>query len=49
MNNGWLENGWMKNLPQDEVQKANENFQKWVKDGVAPSSSARDEPMGEAD
>jgi paired amphipathic helix protein Sin3a len=49
MNNGWLENGWMKNLSQDEVQKANENFQKWIKDGAAPSSSVRDEPMGDAE
>ncbi|KAK6070384.1 histone deacetylase interacting [Seiridium cupressi] len=49
MNNGWLSNGWMKNLPQDEVQKANENFQKWVKEGAAPTPSVRDEVMGDAE
>ncbi|KAH6656936.1 hypothetical protein BKA67DRAFT_553725 [Truncatella angustata] len=49
MNNGWLSDGWMKNLPQDEVQRANENFQKWVKDGVTPSSSLRDEVMGDVE
>jgi paired amphipathic helix protein Sin3a len=49
MNNGWLDNGWMKNLPQDEVQKANEAFQKWIKDGVAPISGSKDEVMGDAE
>lgn len=49
MNNGWLSTGWMKNLPQDEVQRTNENFQKWIKDGVVPTSHARDEVMGDAE
>lgn len=34
---------WMRDVNQDEVQKANEKFQKWIKDGVAPTSDARGE------
>lgn len=31
-----MNNAWMKNLSQDEVQKVNDNFQKWMKDGTVP-------------
>lgn len=34
---------WMRDVNQDEVQKANEKFQRWFKDGVAPTSEARGE------
>jgi len=40
-----MNNAWMRGLRQDEVQKINENFQKWLHDGVAPASNVR----GEAD
>ncbi|KAI1855557.1 hypothetical protein JX266_000422 [Neoarthrinium moseri] len=36
---------WMRNVNQDEVQKANEKYQNWLKDGVAPTSSVRDDEM----
>jgi paired amphipathic helix protein Sin3a len=36
-----MNNAWMRGLSQDEVQKVNENFQKWLHDGVAPTSNGR--------
>ncbi|KAI1813415.1 hypothetical protein GGS20DRAFT_479297 [Poronia punctata] len=38
-----MNNAWMRNLRQDEVQQVNERFQKWLHDGVAPTSNARGE------
>lgn len=37
-----MNNAWMRGMSQDEVQKVNENFQKWFKDGVSPSTNGRD-------
>jgi len=34
-----MNNKWMKGLSQDQVQKYNEAFQKWVNDGVVPPAS----------
>lgn len=34
-----MNNSWMRGLSQDEVQAANEEFQKWFKDGVSPTPS----------
>jgi paired amphipathic helix protein Sin3a len=41
-----MNSSWMRNVKQDEVQKANEKFQKWMKDGVAP---LREEEMEDAE
>lgn len=30
---------WMKDLSRDQVQEVNDNFKKWVKDGVLPGSA----------
>lgn len=30
---------WMKNLSRDEVQKTNDSFQRWIKDGILPGSA----------
>ncbi|KAI8624228.1 hypothetical protein F5Y19DRAFT_480871 [Xylariaceae sp. FL1651] len=46
-----MNNAWMRGLSQDEVQKVNEKFQKWLNDGVAPTSNIRgdgDEDMQSA-
>ncbi|RYP45765.1 hypothetical protein DL768_007941 [Monosporascus sp. mg162] len=32
-----MNNSWMRGMSQDEVQKANDKFQKWFKDGVTPT------------
>ncbi|KAI1491771.1 hypothetical protein F5X96DRAFT_448834 [Biscogniauxia mediterranea] len=37
-----MNNAWMRGMSQDEVQKVNEKFQKWFKDGVAPVSNIRE-------
>ncbi|KAI1806599.1 hypothetical protein F4811DRAFT_510628 [Daldinia bambusicola] len=34
-----MNNAWMRGMSQDEVQKVNESFQKWVKDGVLPNNN----------
>ncbi|KAH8682355.1 hypothetical protein BX600DRAFT_41402 [Xylariales sp. PMI_506] len=34
---------WMRDVTQEEVQKANEKFQQWTNDGVLPTSNIRDE------
>ncbi|KAF3764410.1 hypothetical protein M406DRAFT_277923 [Cryphonectria parasitica EP155] len=40
---------WMKNLSQEEVQQAKEDYQKWKDEGIPPPSRAEDdEPMGDA-
>jgi paired amphipathic helix protein Sin3a len=31
-----MNNSWMKNMSQEEVQRVNEDYQKWVKDGIPP-------------
>lgn len=36
-----MNNAWMRGLSQDEVQKENERFQKWIGEGVLPTSNAR--------
>jgi paired amphipathic helix protein Sin3a len=36
-----MNNAWMRGLRQDEVQKVNEKFQRWLNDGVAPTSNTR--------
>ncbi|KAK8008505.1 hypothetical protein PG991_011056 [Apiospora marii] len=36
-----MNSAWMRNVNPDEVQKANEKFQKWFKEGVAPTSDVR--------
>ncbi|OTB05118.1 hypothetical protein M426DRAFT_143786 [Hypoxylon sp. CI-4A] len=38
-----MNNAWMKGMSQDEVQKVNENFQKWFKDGVSPAANGRED------
>ncbi|KAI0008162.1 hypothetical protein F4779DRAFT_618924 [Xylariaceae sp. FL0662B] len=38
-----MNNVWMRGMSQDEVQKVNENFQRWFKDGVVPNSNVRGE------
>lgn len=38
-----MNNAWMKGMSQDEVQKVNENFQKWFKDGVSSSANGRED------
>ncbi|KAI1138205.1 paired amphipathic helix protein Sin3b [Hypoxylon sp. FL0543] len=38
-----MNNAWMRGMSQDEVQKVNENFQKWFKDGVAPDTNGQGE------
>ncbi|KAI2626401.1 hypothetical protein GGS21DRAFT_530229 [Xylaria nigripes] len=35
-----INNSWMRGWSQDEVQKVNEKFQKWLNDGVTPTSNA---------
>ncbi|EJT80972.1 hypothetical protein GGTG_00962 [Gaeumannomyces tritici R3-111a-1] len=34
-----MNNAWMKDMSQDEVQGINEDFQKWAKDGALPSGA----------
>lgn len=34
-----MNNSWMRGMSQDEVQKGNDKFQKWFKDGVSPTPS----------
>ena len=41
-----MNNLWMGGMSQDEVQKANDKFQKWFKDGVSPTPAAGDEMEG---
>ncbi|KAI0151559.1 hypothetical protein GGR57DRAFT_470702 [Xylariaceae sp. FL1272] len=45
-----MNNAWMRGLSQDEVQKVNEQFQKWMHEGAIPTSNVRggdaDEEMG---
>ncbi|KAI1375376.1 hypothetical protein F4677DRAFT_422644 [Hypoxylon crocopeplum] len=41
-----MNNAWMKGMSQDEVQKVNEKFQKWFKDGVSPNGHEEDANMG---
>ncbi|KAI1821012.1 hypothetical protein F4861DRAFT_520658 [Xylaria intraflava] len=36
-----MNNSWMRGWRQDEVQKVNEKFQKWLNDGVLPTSNAQ--------
>ncbi|XDG08772.1 hypothetical protein ABKA04_008387 [Annulohypoxylon sp. FPYF3050] len=36
-----MNNSWMRGNSQDEVQKVNENFQKWFKDGISPNTNGR--------
>ncbi|KAI1772684.1 hypothetical protein F4818DRAFT_425208 [Hypoxylon cercidicola] len=38
-----MNNAWMRGMSQDEVQKVNENFTKWFKDGVSPSTNGQGE------
>ncbi|KAI1657645.1 hypothetical protein F4813DRAFT_359180 [Daldinia decipiens] len=38
-----MNNAWMRGMSQDEVQKVNENFQKWFKDGISPNANGRGE------
>jgi paired amphipathic helix protein Sin3a len=38
---------WMRNMSQDQVQKVNEDYQRWINDGVAPTSDIRGEPADE--
>ncbi|KAI5859667.1 hypothetical protein GGS23DRAFT_584614 [Durotheca rogersii] len=38
-----MNNAWMRGMSQDKVQKVNENFQKWFKDGVAPAGQGQGE------
>ncbi|KAI0839135.1 paired amphipathic helix protein Sin3b [Hypoxylon sp. FL0890] len=38
-----MNNAWMRGMSQDEVQKVNEKFQKWFKDGVAPGGNGQGE------
>lgn len=33
---------WMKGMSQSDVQKSNEGWSKWLKDGIAPASDAGD-------
>lgn len=34
-----MNNAWMKNLDRDEVAKKNNDFRKWIDDGVIPGSA----------
>ncbi|KAI1761812.1 hypothetical protein GGR53DRAFT_504197 [Hypoxylon sp. FL1150] len=34
-----MNNAWMRGMSQDEVQKVNENFNRWFRDGVAPGGA----------
>lgn len=36
---------WMKDMSREEVQKINEDYQKWVKDGVPPPTSQDDDTV----
>ncbi|KAI1455887.1 paired amphipathic helix protein Sin3b [Annulohypoxylon moriforme] len=36
-----MNNSWMHGNSQDEVQKVNEKFQKWFKDGISPNTNGR--------
>ena len=43
---------WMKNMSRDQVQAVNDEFSKWVKDGVLPGTApapieAADEQMAQ--
>lgn len=38
---------WMRNITQDEVQKTNEKYQKWIKEALAPMSEVRGAPVDE--
>lgn len=40
---------WMRNATQDEVQKTNEKYQNWVKDGLTPTSDIRGDVVDEMD
>ncbi|KAI0193478.1 hypothetical protein F4808DRAFT_464726 [Astrocystis sublimbata] len=35
-----MNNAWMRGLRQDEVQRVNERFKKWVDEGISPNSDA---------
>lgn len=37
---------WMKNLSQDEVQRAKEDYRKWKDEGVIPLQRTNDEELG---
>ena len=41
-----MNNLWMRGMSQDEVQKANDKFQKWCKDGVSPKGANGEETEG---
>lgn len=38
-----MNNAWMRGMSQDEVQKVNENFNRWFKEGVSPSTNGQGE------
>ncbi|KAI0473978.1 hypothetical protein GGR56DRAFT_676421 [Xylariaceae sp. FL0804] len=44
----FMNNAWMRGLSQEEVQKVNENFQKWLVDGIAPPPAASTDARGGA-
>lgn len=33
-----MNSAWMRDMTQDEVRKINEDFQKWIKDGIPPAA-----------
>ncbi|KAI1384125.1 uncharacterized protein F4822DRAFT_418790 [Hypoxylon trugodes] len=38
-----MNNAWMRGMSQDKVQKVNEGFQKWLKDGVLPGATSQED------
>lgn len=42
-----MNSAWMRGVAQDDVQKANEKYQNWLKEAVAPASHGQDVEMDE--